>query len=150
MNFRIAALAALSSLPFAALAAPLAVTTVEGEIVPLSTRIHSSGTLALVVRSEPELQETFRLLSFAESRGLHCLALVELPADRPAQSAALKRAARRFLTSEFGRQRVAFIEAGELPGSKAALLRFDADEPIWTSPSYPDDAKITELSKRAL
>lgn len=124
-------------------AQPIFLETVEGERVSLETRIYSPNTLALSVASEDELQPAFRLLSLSESRGLHCLLLVELPADSAVQTAALKRAARAFLKSDFGRRRVLFANGRALPdGAKAALFAPGATEPAWTSGTYPDAAAL--------
>lgn len=116
------------------------ITSLDQEESQLAAHLQTPETLVLTVRSPSDLPEAQRLLTLAASRELPSLVLVVLPDSLP-EAIAIRRAARRFFTSDFSRPRTHFIKAGDhpYPEFKTLLLSPIEPAPLFASQTFPTE-----------
>jgi len=112
---------------------------------------HASSCV-FVASAQSELITAQTLLTRAYSSSQHCLVLIEVPVQG-LKAAAVRKAARRFFSSDLSRQSVHFVESEQLPkpGAKTLVYISDSAEPLYASPdlSYPEVILQALNEKRA-
>ncbi len=115
--------------------------TLDGEPIEITDCISQPRTLFITIQDQAELLEAQRILTLADSRNLPARLLITLPPQNPIATAAIKRAANRFFTTEQNRNRVALLTPSEADSSPAKSFILDPSAArIWSSPALPTDA----------
>lgn len=140
-------LACLQAKPVAA--APIALTTLADEPTDLAAHTQSPFTLVLVVSHTDELPRAQQILTQAFAEDLHTLVLVQRP-EHFKEDLVLRRAAKRFFTSDFSKSRVFLLQKDDnpYPHSKTLVVDPGRDSPAFQSPNLllPDIKQISRTS----
>lgn len=102
--------------------------TLDDRSTTLLDHIQNPDTLVLIVNSQEDIPLAQRILTEAFGQDQPAFILLEIP-DSYQKEILIRRAAKRFFTSDFSRARVFFLNAADNPYRNAKTLLLSPDNP---------------------